>query len=109
MWLVLMRNNLERIFSPRKTHRAELKECLRTVCHILGIPWQPGPGEATTLGGLLSETLERIPGVGEKIEWRGYDIEVLRADKRRVKRLVVRKSFTSGQSARPGQNPLSWM
>jgi CBS domain containing-hemolysin-like protein len=63
---------------------------LRKVCTRLGIPWEPHH-DATTIGGLVTETLERIPVPGDTIDWNGYRIDVLRADNRRAKLLAVRK------------------
>jgi CBS domain containing-hemolysin-like protein len=39
----------------------------------------------------VTETLERIPVAGDTIDWNGYRIEVLRADRRRAKLLSIRK------------------
>ena len=63
---------------------------LRQLSARLGIEWEP-EGEISTVGGLVTETLERIPSVGDSISWRGYRITVLRADRQRVKLLSVRK------------------
>ncbi len=64
---------------------------LRKLSTALGIAWEP-EGEASTVGGLVTETLERIPTVGDSIEWNGYRITVLRADRKRAKLLSVRKA-----------------
>ena len=64
---------------------------LRKLSAKLGISWEP-EGEITTVGGLVSETLERIPSVGDSITWHGYQITVLRADRQRAKLLSVRKT-----------------
>lgn len=64
---------------------------LRKLSTALGIAWEP-EGEASTVGGLVTETLERIPAVGDSIEWNGYRITVLRADRKRAKLLSVRKA-----------------
>ena len=66
---------------------------LRKLSAKLGIAWEP-EGEVSTVGGLVTETLERIPAVGEAIEWQGYRIGVLRADRHRVRLLSVRKAVT---------------
>ncbi|MBT8098935.1 MAG: hemolysin family protein [Gammaproteobacteria bacterium] len=63
---------------------------LRRFCAWLGVPWQPDI-DANTVGGLVTETLERIPRPGDAISWNGYRLEVVRADRRRVRRLAVRK------------------
>ena len=63
---------------------------LRKLCAKLNIAWDPGI-EASTVGGLVTEELERIPAAGDSISWSGYRIEVLRADQRRAKLLRIRK------------------
>ena len=64
---------------------------LRKLSTALGIAWEP-EGEASTVGGLVTETLERIPAVGDSIDWNGYRITVLRADRKRAKLLSVKKA-----------------
>lgn len=64
---------------------------LRILCAELGIPWQPDAGVAT-IGGLVTERLERIPVAGDTIEWQGFRIEVLRADRRRARLVAVRQA-----------------
>ena len=63
---------------------------LRKLSVRLGVAWDPEL-EASTVGGLLTERLEKIPAVGDSIRWKGYRIEVLRADDRRAKLLRIRK------------------
>ncbi len=63
---------------------------LRRLSAELGIAWEP-EDEVTTVGGLVTETLERIPLVGDSINWQGYRIAVLRADRQRAKLLSVSK------------------
>ncbi len=63
---------------------------LRKLCRKLDISWDPDIG-ASTLGGLVTGTLDRIPAVGDEITWKGFRIEVLRADKRRPKILRISK------------------
>ena len=55
---------------------------LRKLSSRLGIAWEPDT-DAATVGGLVTESLERIPRAGDSISWNGYRIEVLRADRRR--------------------------
>jgi putative hemolysin len=62
---------------------------LRKLSGRLGIAWDAA-AEASTIGGLVTETLEAIPVVGDSIVWNGYRIEVLRADRRRVRLVAVR-------------------
>ncbi len=63
---------------------------LRRLSSRLGIAWQPEE-DINTVGGLVIETLERIPKEGDTISWNGYRIEVVRADRRRVRRLAIRE------------------
>ncbi len=63
---------------------------LRRLSAMLEVPWQPEL-ESATIGGLVTETLERIPVAGDSIEWNGYRVEVVSADRRRAKRLRIRR------------------
>lgn len=63
---------------------------LRKLSARLNIAWDPEI-EPATIGGLVTEELERIPVIGDSISWKGHRIEVLRADQRRVKLLSIRK------------------
>jgi CBS domain containing-hemolysin-like protein len=90
------------IFDESDTSRAEFHETadgalilratvdLRKLSARLGVVWDPSI-EASTVGGMLMEQLERIPVVGDSMSWSGYVIEVLRADDRRAKLLRIRK------------------
>ena len=62
---------------------------LRKLSTALGVSWHP-EDDVTTIGGLISERLENIPSVGDAIEWNGYRITVLRADRQRATMLSVR-------------------
>jgi CBS domain containing-hemolysin-like protein len=64
---------------------------LRVQSARLGVPWNPRV-EVTTIGGLVTETLERIPKTGDVIRWSGYRVDVLRADKHRAQLLAVRQA-----------------
>ena len=61
---------------------------LRRLCSWLGVPWEPDP-EVTSIGGLVTETLERVPMPGDTVEWNGYSVKVLRADRRRARLLEL--------------------
>lgn len=61
---------------------------LRKLSAALGVTWKP-EGEVATVGGLVTETLERIPVRGDSIAWQGYRITVLRADKQHPTLLSV--------------------
>lgn len=62
---------------------------LRRLAARLGVDWQPDE-DVSTVGGLVTETLERIPAAGESITWLGHRIEVVNADSRRVRAVIVR-------------------
>lgn len=64
---------------------------LRQISEKLGIAWEPDP-DITSIGGLVTESLERIPVAGDTIEWKGFKIEVLRADRRRARLLKISKA-----------------
>ncbi len=63
---------------------------LRKLSDKLGIAWDPNI-EVASIGGLVTEELERIPVAGDSIDWNGYRVEVLRADRRRARLLMVSK------------------
>ncbi len=44
-----------------------------------------------TIGGLVLDTLERIPAVGETIEWQGFKLEVVDMDGVRIDKILVTK------------------
>ena len=73
---------------PDGSLRVKADVDLRKLSNELGITWEP-ESEVTTVGGLVSEILERIPVAGDTIEWNGYQIEVLRADRRKPRLLWV--------------------
>jgi CBS domain containing-hemolysin-like protein len=63
---------------------------MRKLCARLGITWDPEL-EVSTISGLVTEILERIPVVGDDVDWNGYRIEVLRADRRRARLVSIRR------------------
>ena len=63
---------------------------MRKLSARLGITWDPEL-EVSTISGLVTESLERIPVAGDIVDWNGYRIEVLRADRRRAKLLSVHR------------------
>ena len=63
---------------------------LRRLSTTLGLQWEP-EDDVATIGGLMSEELERIPVVGDSITWNGYQVTVLRADRQRAKLLSIKK------------------
>jgi putative hemolysin len=71
---------------------------LRKLSRKLDVSWDPAI-EASTIGGLVTEALDRIPVVGDTISWKGFEIEVLRADKQRSQLLRIRSKKGGGSSA----------
>ena len=56
---------------------------LHRICRILGVHVQ-GDVEYSTVGGLLTESLGRIPREGDTIDWQGHRLTVLSAGRRGV-------------------------
>jgi len=56
---------------------------LHRVCRVLGID-KPADVEVSTVGGLLSEALGRIPKPGDALDWQGYRLTVMAATRRGV-------------------------
>lgn len=63
---------------------------MRKLSARLGIPWDPEL-EVSTINGLVTETLERIPMVGDSIDWKTFRISVIRADRKRSRLLEVHR------------------
>ncbi len=64
---------------------------LRKLSALLEVPWDPAL-DVATIGGLVTEQLERLPVAGDRIEWNGFAVEVLRADRRRPRLLRLAPS-----------------
>lgn len=56
--------------------------------------FHPEDIESTTIGGLVSEWLGRVPRSGEAVERGGIRVEVLASDERRVEKVRISKSQT---------------
>jgi CBS domain containing-hemolysin-like protein len=69
---------------------------LRRVSSALGLEWSP-ESEVTTLGGLITERLGRIPVPGDVLDWRGHRLEVLAADQRRAELVRIVPIGTAGK------------
>ncbi len=69
---------------------------LRKLSDKLGIAWDPKI-DVASVGGLVTEVLERIPVAGDSIDWSGYRIEVLRADRQSARLLRVTKQEDTGE------------
>jgi magnesium and cobalt transporter len=46
----------------------------------------------TTIAGLVINESGKVPSIGEKLNFRGLEVEVIEADERRIGRLNVRRS-----------------
>jgi len=53
----------------------------------------------TTIAGLLTHALGKVPAPGDKLELEGYRFEVLEANQRKVLRLRARRSVAAGSAA----------
>jgi putative hemolysin len=51
------------------------------------------PRNFSTVSGLILDRLGRIPTIGDKTEWNGYDIEVVDMDGQRIDRILVTRLF----------------
>ena len=67
---------------------------MRRLSARLGITWDPEL-EVSTISGLVTEILERIPVAGDVVEWNDHRIEVLKADRRRARVLSIRRLQSS--------------
>jgi CBS domain containing-hemolysin-like protein len=63
---------------------------------------RPEGHEATTVAGLVSETLGRIPNQGEVVEQDGLRFEILQSTDRRIERLRI-SSHPASQPSQPEQ------
>jgi CBS domain containing-hemolysin-like protein len=63
---------------------------LHRVCRILNVEMPDGI-EAATLGGLLSESLGRIPKSGDTLDWQGLRLTVLSAGRRGAEVVSIQK------------------
>jgi CBS domain containing-hemolysin-like protein len=55
--------------------------------------------DATTIAGLVISELGYVPRAGERLTFRGLDVEVLEADERRIARLRLRRAEANGAEA----------
>ncbi len=73
---------------------------------VLGIR-EPLPNEAEaeyrTAGGFVVTQFGRIPAVGDRFEWSGWQFEVAQMDRRRVESLIVASTTPKAPAARQAQ------
>lgn len=63
---------------------------LRRLCRYLGVDWEHD-ADVATVSGLVMESLERLPRIGDQIQWRGYTLKVAKITKRRPAAVIIRK------------------
>ena len=61
------------------------------LCVLPVLVMLPEDVEVATVGGLLNESLGRIPKRGEGLDWRGYRLTVLSASPRGAELVSIRK------------------
>ena len=61
---------------------------MRKLARKLGVGWDPG-GDVVTLGGLLLAELDRVPVIGDVVDWHGFRFEVLAAAETRADLVLV--------------------
>jgi putative hemolysin len=51
-----------------------------------------------TVGGMVMDTLGRVPAAGDRFEWEGYSFEVVDMDGRRVDKVLVTPTRNVGEA-----------
>jgi CBS domain containing-hemolysin-like protein len=101
------RDEIPVVRQPDDTYLADARASLEDVVALVGVEFDVGEAakEVDTLGGYLATRIGRVPVRGELVPGPGpFEIEVLDADPRRVKRLRI---YRSRQPAgRDGARPL---
>lgn len=67
---------------------------LRRLCRYLELEWE-ADSDITTVSGLLMESLERLPRVGDRIDWRGYQLTVATMSERRAGWILIQSAPAS--------------
>lgn len=62
----------------------------------------PGEEEFNTLGGFVMHMLGRVPVVADHFEWKGWRLEVVDMDRKRVDKVLVARVTSPAQSAEAG-------
>lgn len=81
----------EALYTRRKSgdYIFDAKIDLDDVSDILGVPLTSDEDEYETLGGLVYHLLERIPEIGEKVEFKNLSLTVHKVEKNRVTKVLV--------------------
>ena len=61
---------------------------MRKCCRLLDVEWESEIG-ATSVGGLVSRLLGRVPQVGDQVKWKGHRMEVVRANSRGAEIIAI--------------------
>lgn len=72
----------------------EAKTMINDLCRAMDIPtntFDEVKGESDSLGGLILEIAQKIPGHNEEIDYEIYRFKIMSADKKRIKRVKVTK------------------
>ena len=64
---------------------------LRHLCARLGLEYEPDEDGNVTVAGLLTESLEHFPEVGETLVWRGFEVSVLDVSARSIRRVLFQR------------------
>ena len=73
---------------PDGSYRVPADAEMRKLAKTLDVRWSDEQ-DVVTLGGLLAETLDRIPEQGDSIDWHGYRIQVLSASETRAEMVQI--------------------
>jgi len=68
--------------------------------HLLSLQLEHADETVTTVAGLMSHALGRVPAPGDKLDLAGYRFEVLESNQRKVLRLRARRLATAGSTGR---------
>lgn len=63
---------------------------LRRLCRFLDLEWEPD-ADVITVSGLLAESLQRLPRVGDRVQWRGFQLTVTEMSRRRAGWVLIKR------------------
>ena len=73
---------------PDQSLHVQASAELRRVCRLLNRPW-PDELDVVTVGGLIAQSLDRVPVAGDVVAWNGLRLEVLQANQRHAELIAV--------------------
>lgn len=59
------------------------------VCNLLGVPSFKGVEDYHTIAGVILSMLKRLPTVGDKINYKGWQFKVTKMDRRRIEQVLI--------------------